>query len=180
MNRSTPSPHVTATLDRIAGLEQPPLEKAEALVDVATGTTRVVEDGELMSFIWSPCSRRLVSMAFEERSGMRWQVIDVYDDSRALGEPFYPSRELVYFCWFFDQFASSHPLISPDGTHLAFAGHMPDRLSGETAASVAEAGDAAGSSVYVAPLAGGAPAERVARGHFACWDARLRGSSPGV
>lgn len=36
MNRSTPSPHVTATLDRIAGLEQPPLEKAEALVDVAT------------------------------------------------------------------------------------------------------------------------------------------------
>ena len=72
---------------------------------------------------------------------------------------------MVYFCWFFDQFAASHPLISPDGNSLVFAGHMTGARGDEHSSA---------NSVYLAPLAGGAPARRVAPGHFACWDTSLR------
>ena len=64
-------------------------------------------------------------MAFDNHAGMCWSVLDVAGArKRRLGDTFYPSRELVYFSWFFDQFATSHPPISADGTRLVFAGHL--------------------------------------------------------
>jgi hypothetical protein len=152
--------------------DSPHLLSGITLVDVATGATRTVEDADLVSFFWSPCSRKIVSMSFDERTGMRWRVLDLDRDTRREGEPFYPSRELVYFCWFFDQFATSHPLISADGTRLAFAGHMPGRAWTDEDAELAASGR---SSVYVASLEDEPTGvHRVASGHFACWDARLR------
>jgi len=146
--------------------DSPHVYSGITLVDVETRETRVIEQGEVVSFFWSPCSKRLVTMAFDADAGMRWSVLDTEGrGKRSLGESFFPSRELVYFSWFFDQFAASHPLISPDGAHLVFAGHL-----GSRAAAPARSG----SNVYVAALDGGLPLQRVASGHFACWDARLR------
>lgn len=157
----------TLALSQALG-DSPHVYSGITLVDVATGVTRVVEEGEIVSFFWTPDSRRLVTMAFDAEAGMRWSVVDVDTATkRRLGSSFYPSRELVYFSWFFDQFASSHPLISPDGTRLVFAGHMG---AGERPA-IASRGE---SNVYVASLAENGLIERVASGHFACWDARLR------
>lgn len=148
--------------------DSPHVYSGITLVDIATGNVRVVEDGEVVSFFWAPCSRRLVTMAFDVDAGMCWSVIDLdFRRKRRLGANFYPSRELVYFSWFFDQFAVSHPPISADGTRLAFAGHMGVG-DGAPIASRAQ------SNVYVASLADDIPVQRVASGHFACWDARLR------
>ncbi len=156
----------TLALSQALG-DSPHLYQGITLVDVATGRTTDLEIGEVASFFWSPCSKRLVTMAFDECSGMQWSVVDVGGDTQRLGKSFYPSRDLVYFCWFFDQFACSHPLISPDGSRLVFAGHMTEpsseRLDGQ-------------SQVYVASLEEERPVERVAAGHFACWDARVRES----
>ena len=145
--------------------ETPHMFTGVSLVDVRTGHREVVNDSSIVGFFWSPCSSRLVSISFNDQGGMQWSVFDVLGSRRTLDVRFYPSRELVYFCWFFDQFANSHPLISPDGERITFAGHVTD-----------DAGNMASedSSVYVLSLAGEGPAQRVAGGHFACWDGYVR------
>ncbi len=148
--------------------DTPHLFSGVTLVDACTGARETVNDNSVVSFFWSPCSQKLVSISLEENSGMDWTVFDVQGMKQRLSSRFYPSRESVYFCWFFDQFASSHPLVSPDGQRLVFAGHMADpdgrRVEGE-------------SSVYLAELTGDGPVERLADGQFACWDTRLRNVS---
>jgi TolB protein len=145
--------------------ETPHMFTGVSLVDVRTGRCDVVSDDSVVAFFWSPCGSKLISISFSEDGGMQWSVFDVSGWRRTLAARFYPSRELVYFCWFFDQFASSHPLIAPDGSHVAFAGHLADErgkpIGGE-------------SSVYLIPIDDDRPAERLASGHFACWDARVR------
>jgi hypothetical protein len=48
---------------------------------------------------------------------------------------------------------------------VAFAGHLADERGKPSAGE---------SSVYLIPIDDDRPAERVASGHFACWDARVR------
>jgi Tol biopolymer transport system component len=157
----------TLALSQALG-DSPHVYSGITLVDVESGTSRVVEDSEIVSFFWAPDSGRLVTMAFDADAGMCWSVLDVAAARKhRLGESFYPSRELVYFSWFFDQFAVSHPPISADGTRLVFAGHMGLGVDTPIASR-------AQSNVYVASLAEGGSVERVASGHFACWDARMR------
>ena len=145
--------------------DNPHLFTGVTLVDVRTGVRETVNDNNVVSFFWSPCSKKLVSLSLEEGSGMEWTVFDVQGMKQRLSSRFYPSREGLYFCWFFDQFVSSHPLVSPDGRRLVFSGHIADpdgqRIDGE-------------SSVYLASLDGQGTVERVADGEFACWDTRLR------
>jgi Tol biopolymer transport system component len=145
--------------------ETPHLFTGINLVDVRTGRSEVVCDDNVVSFFWAPCSRKLLSLSFSEDGGMQWSSLDVQGPRQTLESRFYPSRELVYFCWFFDQFAISHPLVSPDGSSLTFAGHVADpngqKLEGESA-------------VYVQSLLEPRPPERIGPGHFGCWDARLR------
>jgi dipeptidyl aminopeptidase/acylaminoacyl peptidase len=157
----------TLALSQALG-DSPHVYSGITLVDVETGEARLVDDSEIVSFFWAPCSKRLVTMAFDHKAGMCWTVIETHGcEKRRLGSNFYPSRELVYFSWFFDQFAVSHPPISADGTRLVFAGHMG--LEGN-----APIASRAQSNVYVASLIDTGRVDRVASGHFACWDARMR------
>jgi Tol biopolymer transport system component len=157
----------TLALSQALG-DSPHVYSGITLVDVQSGEVRVVDDSEIVSFFWAPCSKRLVTMAFDHQAGMCWTVIETPSgQKRRLGSNFYPSRELVYFSWFFDQFAVSHPPISADGTRLVFAGHMGIE-GGPPIASRAQ------SNVYVASLVDTGRVDRVASGHFACWDARMR------
>jgi TolB protein len=145
--------------------ETPHMFTGVSLVDVRTGRSEVVSDDSIVAFFWSPCGTKLVSISFNEEGGMQWSVFDARGWRRTLASRFYPTRELVYFCWFFDQFASSHPLVSPDGRKVAFAGHLADELGQPTSGE---------SSVYLIPIDEDQPAERLGPGHFACWDARVR------
>lgn len=145
--------------------ETPHMFTGVSMVDVRTGRSEIVSDDSIVAFFWSPCGSKLVSISFSEDGGMQWSVFDVGGWRRTLASRFYPSRELVYFCWFFDQFAASHPLISPDGRSVAFAGHLADERGRPTGGE---------SSVYLIPIDDDRPAERLASGHFACWDARVR------
>ena len=145
--------------------ETPHLFTGVSLVDVRTGRSKVVSDDNVVAFFWSPCSERLLTVSFSDSGGMQWSSLDVVGLRETIESRFYPSRELVYFCWFFDQFAMSHPLVSPDGASLTFAGHVTapggNKLDGETA-------------VYIQSLVDPGPPERVGPGHFGCWDARMR------
>jgi Tol biopolymer transport system component len=145
--------------------ETPHLFTGVSIVDVRTGRAWVVSDENVVAFFWSPCSSRIFSLAFSDDGGMQWSSIDLQGICQKLEVRFYPSRELVYFCWFFDQFAISHPLISPDGQSLTFAGHIADRDGQKLEAEAA---------VYVQSVIEPSPPERVGPGHFGCWDASLR------
>jgi WD40 repeat protein len=146
--------------------ETPHMFTGVNLVDVCTGESSVVCDDSVVGFFWSPCSQKLITIGFNDDGGMQWSVTNVQGMRKTLDSRFYPTRELVYFCWFFDQFAASHPLISADGKSLVFAGHMADDETGEQLA-----GD---SSVYLQSLIDDSPPQRVAGGHFACWDSSAR------
>jgi len=145
--------------------ETPHMFTGVNLVDVRTGETSVVCDDSVVGFFWSPCSKKLVTIAFNEEGGMEWAVLDVQGMRKTLDSRFYPTRELVYFCWFFDQFATSHPLISADGNSLVFAGHMASEHDSHIE------GD---SSIYVQSLIDDSPPRRLGGGHFACWDGSPR------
>ncbi|MCP4809438.1 MAG: hypothetical protein GY913_18670 [Proteobacteria bacterium] len=59
-----------------------------------------------------------------ENNCLTWQLV-VAGETRELCR-FWPSREQLFHLRFFDQFAPSHRLLSPDGRRLVFCGHPLD------------------------------------------------------
>ena len=70
---------------------------------------------------------------------------------------FAPTRETVFVASFFDQYATSHAPIAPDGATLAIAG----RLADDTADS--------GPRVYVVPTDGSGASVAVGEGVSPVW-----------
>lgn len=145
--------------------ETPHMFTGVNLVDVRTGESTVVCDDSVVGFFWTPCGKRMVTISFNDDGGMEWSVMDIQGLRKTLDARFYPTRELVYFCWFFDQFAASHPIISADGTSVVFAGHMAENGIDQMECD---------SSVYVQSLVDDTPPQRLGGGHFACWDSSPR------
>jgi TolB protein len=94
------------------------------IVDVESGKTTQVTDEPAAAFFWSPDGERLLSLDPDpdgERFWFRWGV---WDGKRAFWTPrFIPSQVMVedYFP-FFEQYAQSMSLWSPDGTAFAYPG----------------------------------------------------------
>jgi TolB protein len=110
---------------------------------------RLTQVEDIFTFFWSPDSTRLAVVALEERvspgpqarlSGTRarpplqtdaprlvsvWYAIDVETGEATRLSEFYPTREQLYILQFFDQYAQSHRLWSPDGRYIVFAEQPP-------------------------------------------------------
>lgn len=96
----------------------------------------------VLAFFWSPDSRRIAYItlasapgsfnAFEGKSellkmlpqgqppGLTWSVIDISTEETRRYGIFVPTREMIYLLSFYDQFAQSHRLWSPNSTHLVY------------------------------------------------------------
>jgi len=132
------------------------------LLDVHSQSVRQLLTEEVAAFFWSPRGDRLLYLDSAGKKGyLRWHSLDLASGEKTHLATFLPSREQAFILSFFDQYASSHPLISPDGAHLAFAG----QLIGEDALGAADA-----PQVYVLPLDGSSAPRVVGQGHFACWN----------
>jgi Tol biopolymer transport system component len=85
---------------------------------------RRVYEGPAKAFFWSPDGSQMLIAALALRQpGMRWRLVDLDTGRvRELGS-FWPSQDQLFYLHFFEQFSQSHPLISPDGTQMVFAGH---------------------------------------------------------
>lgn len=120
------------------------------VVEVATGQEVARSPlPRVLAFFWSPDSARLAYLTFPDENapqvrlptGVRvggglaaparqtapppltWHVLDLATGShRTVFRAFLPTREMLYLLTFFDQFAQSHPVWSPDGRYLAYAG----------------------------------------------------------
>lgn len=113
------------------------------VVDTITGEVVAQTIGEdVYAFFWSPNSEKIAYVTLTTPQGsfsasnpnitriagqsqqqfdLAWAVLDVAaDESRRYGT-FTPTDEMIYIFNFFDQFAQSHRLWSPDSTHIVFA-----------------------------------------------------------
>ncbi len=117
------------------------------VVDTATGRTvaRAQAQANIVAFFWSPDSRSIAYVTpFEDTPGsfsakpnaqqeqpqvprLRWSVLDVAQGSVRQLSAFTPTQEMIYLLSFFDQFAYSHRVWSPDSRHLIYAEIAPDR-----------------------------------------------------
>jgi hypothetical protein len=120
------------------------------VVEVATGEPTVVDTGNPLAFLWSPDSTKLLFLSTAQL-GFTWRVweggevttYDTFTPSRTFGRDYLP---------FFDQFAHSIELWSPDSGSFVYAGRRG-------------VGDI--SQVWLQPLDG--PARAVTPGVFAAF-----------
>lgn len=96
----------------------------------------------VIAFFWSPDSESLAyitaaaqppasfnasdiggpkTAALQGAAGLAWSVLDVDRDVTQRYGTFRPTREMIYLLSYFDQFAQSHRLWSPDSTHLLYS-----------------------------------------------------------
>lgn len=79
----------------------------------------------IVAYFWSPDSSKIAYATLVDPSGgLRWSVLDVASGvSRPLVD-FLPSSDQLTMFQFFDQYAYSHQLWSPDSRYLLFAGTL--------------------------------------------------------
>jgi TolB protein len=105
----------------------------------------------VLAFFWSPNSERIAYItlantpgsfnAFDSKSAwlktlaqgqiprLVWSVFDVRTEETRRYGAFVPTREMIYLLSFYDQFAQSHRLWSPNSTHLVYGEVSPDGQS---------------------------------------------------
>ena len=109
--------------------------------DAASGErlTGSLTDG-VLAFVWAPNGERIAWLALDapgrnvSASGgsgllaqaatslprLRWHVLELESAGTQAGPPFVPTQEMLYYISYFDQFAQSHRLWSPDSRLLVY------------------------------------------------------------
>lgn len=94
------------------------------VIDLATQRTIELSSEPVFAFFWSPDSTKLAYLSLEETNrgaALRWNVWD--GESRRTLQRFSPSRTFLNeYLVFFDQYAQSMTIWSPDSTAFTYAG----------------------------------------------------------
>lgn len=101
----------------------------------------------VLAFFWSPDSNRIAYITLatppgsinakmrardsqialvQQASGIAWSVMDVADGTTRRYGSFMPTQEMLYLLVYFDQFAPSHRIWSPDSRYLLYSETTPD------------------------------------------------------
>ena len=93
------------------------------LVRACGGPLTQILAEECQAFFWAGNTAIVFAYLDRAEGCMRWRLLDRESGQvRELGR-FWPSREQLFYLHFFEQYCHSHPLISPDGQTLIYAGH---------------------------------------------------------
>jgi TolB protein len=167
--------YLITTHPAVSGLDQISLGPI-TVMDRDGGNQRQVTEELALAFFWSPDGEqiayltpvlggdgqqgalRAVGRLAQQSEGprMRWQVFDFKTGERHSIATFVPTSEFLSLIPFFDQYAQSMTLWSPDSRSLVYAAIAPD----------------AGSGIYVADVTGAEPPRRIADGDLATWSWR--------
>ena len=84
-----------------------------------------IED-DVVAFFWSPDGAKIayVTLLADKPQMLRWKVLDVATGQASTLIDFTPSADQLTVLQFFDQFAGSHRIWSPDSRSLVFAGKV--------------------------------------------------------
>ncbi len=163
-----------------AALTRSPLGNLIALVDSQPDSNRIhdrlrlfsskgepvrtLAEEPMLAFFWSPDGSKIAYVAFTpDGRSLVWKIAPVEG-----GEPwelmqFRPSPEFLAMLSFFDQYALSHSVWSPDSSRLVFAGTGTETSRGGNGSSPSL------NKVYVINTAPGSQAKEVAGGTLAFW-----------
>lgn len=125
-----------------------------AYLDITDGALRVLDStsgsevahvaDEVLAFLWSPDGTRLAYLTFTAPPGqngpsakasfqrnflLQWHIFELATQTEQLSHGFVPTSEMIYYLTFFDQFAHSHQLWSPDSRYLVYAETLDDGRS---------------------------------------------------
>ena len=88
-------------------------------------------DQHMLAFFWSPDGSRIAFAALRGRErGLGWTILDVETGAVEEMVDFIPSPDQMTMFQYFDQYAYSHQLWSPDSRYIVFAGILRDRAVG--------------------------------------------------
>jgi len=139
-----------------------PLLEELRLIDVPSGKTRIVIKDNFAAYFWSPNGERILYAKRKLGSDLwAWAVVEVKDEKTYEVVDFVPSRPLLLVFQYFDQYALSHRLWSPDSKYFVFAG-----------GAGSDARPAIGlrnPTVYAVEAVAQATAKALSDGHIAFW-----------
>ena len=144
----------------------------DGIAVVPTDSTQdVVElDLPVLAFFWSPDGTKIALVTLSERqSALSWALYDVETNERRRLVDFVPSAEQLTVFQFFDQYAYSHSIWSPDSASIVFAG---DLLTDSVTASVKRHPGHASFHIVVVDVEPVAEAHVIAEGIMGFWSPR--------
>ena len=136
-----------------------------ALLDANSTAERVLIEDPSLCFFWSPDGMKIayITPSEDARGSVRWAVFDFETDDVQYLLDFLPSHAQLTMFMFFDQYAQSHRLWSPDSRKILFAG-VPGKV--EERGPLAEA---SASSIFVADVGGAEEPTMVGQGSIGVW-----------
>lgn len=91
---------------------------------IAYITLAATEPGSFNAY--APDEIKVLAQTQPTPAGITWSVLDIANGATRRYGSFVPSSELVYLLTYFDQFAQSHRVWSPDSRQLVYSEILPD------------------------------------------------------
>ena len=121
----------------------------------------------LLAFFWSPDGSKVAYATLANRRGtLRWTLLDVPSGTTSELVEFLPSSDQLTMFQFFDQYAYSHLLWSPDSRYLIFSGQLADEAS---AAGGSAQRSRQSSEIYIIDTENSESIDSIAEGTLAFW-----------
>ncbi len=151
-----------------------------SVIDATSGVVQFeAPDSDILAYFWSPDGTKIAYITEADApgtsnvrlnvppylngvpvkqsdsfNGLVWSIWDITTDEVRRSPAFFPTRELGYLLTYFDQFAPSHRIWSPDSRALVYSRIDADGNSQIVLLDAAQAGE---------------PAQVIAEGGFAVW-----------
>ncbi|MBI2965543.1 MAG: PD40 domain-containing protein [Chloroflexi bacterium] len=142
------------------------------VVDTATGDRNVLLSRPMHSFWWSPDGTKIAvaSLADGGLDALAWSVVDLATRQEIDLGVNVPTAEFQFMQTFFDQYAHSHAIWSPDSRAIVVFGAMPGS-PGDGQDADTDAPDP-GAYAWVLDATGHRPPARVGAGYIGAWSPR--------
>lgn len=139
-----------------------PLLEELQVIDVPSGKTRTLVKDNFAAYFWSPDGTRILYAKRKLGTDLwAWAIVEVKSGKTYEVVDFVPSRPLLLVFQYFDQYALSHRLWSPDSKRFVFTGAV-----GSEARPME---GLANPSVYTVEAVAQAKPKSLTRGHIAFW-----------
>ena len=100
--------------------------RGATLIPLDGGPLNRLMEEDCLAFFWSVAAGALIyARVLKEENCVTWNRVVPGGAPEEVAR-FWPSREMLFYLHFFDQFAQSHSLLSPDGGRLVFCGRLLD------------------------------------------------------
>ncbi len=135
---------------------------------------RTIYTGHITAFWWSPDSSKLavVEDSHEIDLAYEWSAVDVESGESTALVTQVIAADFLFVLAFFDQYAESHRIWSPDSSRIVVTGSWPDRDGTNTQGISVSFSESSDSQVWVLDAAGVEEPISIGSGTIASWSPR--------